>query len=236
MIHAAIVEDNRKTRENLQQFLKRYGKESGNEYTIHVFEDGNDIVNNYRPIYDIILMDIQMKHMDGMTAAEEIRKKDGKVVLVFITNMMEYAVRGYAVNAVDYILKPFNYLTFAEHMKRIDNYLKQGEKNNLVLNTAGGMIKINTSDIYYLESLGHYIHIHTTGETVTILDTMKNMEQALADDGFFRCNNSYLVNLAYVEKVDKFTAAVGGDEIQISRPKKKAFMEALADYLGGMRK
>ena len=65
---------------------------------------------------------------------------------------------------------------------------------------------------------------------------MKNMEQALSGSGFFRCNNGYLVNLAYVEKVYKYTALVGNDEIQISCPRKKVFMETLTDYLGGMAK
>ena len=186
------------------------------------------------PIYDVILMDIQMKKMDGMTAAREIRKTDSEVILVFITNMVQYAVNGYAVNAIDYILKPLNYFTFAEHMKRIENHLENKLKNYLILNTNGGILKIDTNEIYYMESLGHYIHIHKKKEVISVLETMKNMEQALS--GFFRCNNGYLVNLAYVEKVDKYTALVGNDEIQISRPRKKIFMEALTDYLGGMAK
>ncbi|MBD5394641.1 MAG: response regulator transcription factor [Lachnospiraceae bacterium] len=236
MIHIAIVEDDKKTRSCLQRFLEQYEKESGNKFTIHIFEDGIDIVNDYRCIYDVILMDIQMKKMDGMTAAREIRKTDSEVILVFITNMVQYAVNGYAVNALDFILKPLNYFTFAQHMKRIEIYLENKLKNYLVLNTGGGILKIDTNEIYYLESLGHYIHIHKKKEVISVLETMKNMEQALSSSGFFRCNNGYLVNLAYVEKVDKYTALVGTDEIQISRPKKKAFMEALTDYLGGMGK
>ena len=236
MIHIAIVEDDKKTRSCLQRFLEQYEKESGNKFTIHIFEDGIDIVNDYRCIYDVILMDIQMKKMDGMTAAREIRKTDSEVILVFITNMVQYAVNGYAVNALDFILKPLNYFTFAQHMKRIEIYLENKLKNYLVLNTGGGILKIDTNEIYYLESLGHYIHIHKKKEVISVLETMKNMEQALSSSGFFRCNNGYLVNLAYVEIVDKYTALVGTDEIQISRPKKKAFMEALTDYLGGMGK
>ena len=177
-----------------------------------------------------------MKKMDGMTAAREIRKTDSEVILVFITNMVQYAVNGYAVNAIDYILKPLNYFTFAEHMKRIENHLENKLKNYLILNTNGGILKIDTNEIYYMESLGHYIHIHKKKEVISVLETMKNMEQALSGSGFFRCNNGYLVNLAYVEKVDKYTALVGNDEIQISRPRKKVFMEALTDYLGGMAK
>ena len=236
MIRIAIVEDDSNTRKTLQRYLQQYEKENGSRFTIRVFEDGIDIVNDYRPVYDVILMDIQMKKMDGMTAATQIRRADSEVVLVFITNMVQYAIGGYAVNAMDYLLKPLNYFTFAEHMKRVELYLAHKAKNYLVLSTGGGVLRIDTSEIYYMESLGHYLHIHKKDEVVSVLETMKNMEQELCGRGFFRCNNGYLVNLAHVEKIDKYTALVGNDEIQISRPKKKAFMEALTDYLGGMGK
>lgn len=236
MIQIAIVEDDKKVIECLQKYLARYEKESSNTFKIHVFEDGIDIVNDYRPIYDVILMDIQMKKMDGMTAANEIRKLDKEVILVFITNMIQYAIKGYAVNAVDYLLKPLKYFTFAECMKRIEFYLRQKMKNYLVLSTNGGILKTDINEICYMESIGHYIYIHKTNEVISVLETMKNMEQNLSDKGFFRCNSGYLVNMSYVEKIDKYTAFVGGNEIQISRAKKKAFMEALTDYLGGMGK
>lgn len=236
MIQIAIVEDDAKTRTALQHYLARYEKESKHKFTVHLFEDGAEIMKDYRPVFDVILMDIQMKQMDGMTAAEQIRQRDKEAILVFITNMTQYAVKGYSVNAADYLLKPVNYFTFAEHMKRIDLMLEHKSKNYLVLNMNSGVVKIDITEIYYMESLGHYIYIHKTDEVVSVLETMKNMEQALQSNGFFRCNNGYLVNLAYVEKVDKYSAFVGGDEIQISRPKKKAFMEALTDYLGGVGK
>ena len=106
-------------------------------------------------------------------------------------------------------------------------------KNYLVLNINSGIVKIDIMEIPYVECIGHYIYIHKKDEVVSILETMKNMEQALKDNNFYRCNNGYLVNLAYVERVDKNSAFVKGEEIPISRPKKKAFMEALTDFLGG---
>ena len=232
MVHIAIVEDNPKTRTTLQAYIERYQKESQNEFSIRVFEDGAEILKDYQPVFDVIFMDIQMKQVDGMTAAEKIREQDNTTLLVFITNMIQYAVRGYSVNATDYILKPINYFTFAEHMKRIDHILERKVKNYLVLNINSGIVKIDIMDILYVECIGHYIYIHKKDEVVSILETMKNMEQALKDNNFYRCNNGYLVNLAYVERVDKNSAFVKGEEIPISRPKKKAFMEALTDFLG----
>ena len=236
VIHIAVVEDEQNTRDCIWKYLKQYEKESKNTFKVDFFEDGVDITNDYRPVYDLILMDIQMKKMNGMAAAAQIRNADSEVLIVFITNMVQYAIKGYSVNAMDYLLKPLNYFTFSECMKRVNFYLFQKQKNYLILNTNGGILKIDTKEIYYMESRGHYIEIHKMGEVISVLETMKKMEQTLAPSGFFRCNSGYLVNMAYVEKIDKYTALVNGEEIQISRPKKKAFMEALTDYLGGMRK
>lgn len=184
MVHIAIVEDNPKTRTTLQAYIERYQKESQNEFSIRVFEDGAEILKDYQPVFDVIFMDIQMKQVDGMTAAEKIREQDNTTLLVFITNMIQYAVRGYSVNATDYILKPINYFTFAEHMKRIDHILERKVKNYLVLNINSGIVKIDIMDILYVECIGHYIYIHKKDEVVSILETMKNMEQALKDNNF----------------------------------------------------
>lgn len=74
MVHIAIVEDNPKTRTTLQAYIERYQKESQNEFSIRVFEDGAEILKDYQPVFDVIFMDIQMKQVDGMTAAEKIRE------------------------------------------------------------------------------------------------------------------------------------------------------------------
>ena len=80
------------------------------------FTDGDEIAGGYKSVYDIILMDVQMRFMDGMSAAEEIRKVDPEVVIIFITNMSQYAIRGYAVDALDYVLKPVSYFAWSESL------------------------------------------------------------------------------------------------------------------------
>lgn len=105
MLHVGIVEDEAGSRRLLREMIEKYALENQKEIAVREFSDGTEIVENYRPDYDILLLDIEMPAMNGMEAAEKIRETDPEVVLVFITNMAQYAIKGYQVDALDFILK-----------------------------------------------------------------------------------------------------------------------------------
>ena len=109
MFRIAIVEDQEETRENLNRFVRQYAQEQGLQVEISLITDGAEIAEHYTPGFDIIFMDVEMPRLDGFGAAEAIRAVDADVVLVFVTNMAQYAIRGYEVDALDYVLKPVNY-------------------------------------------------------------------------------------------------------------------------------
>ena len=90
-------------------------------------------------------MDVEMKFMDGMSAAEEIRKIDTEVVIIFITNMAQYAIRGYAVDALDYVLKPVSYFAFSQRLNRAISRMKKRETKIIMVNMKGGMVRINVA-------------------------------------------------------------------------------------------
>lgn len=117
MIRVAIVEDEAKIREQLMGYVQRYTRQYGTAFEVKTFADGLEILEDYRPAYDLILLDIEMKHMDGMETARRIRELDPEVMLVFITNMAQYAIKGYAVGALDYVLKPVPYFAFRSSCK-----------------------------------------------------------------------------------------------------------------------
>ena len=127
MINIAIVEDEAMYAKQLQEFLLQYQKENGEVFNITVYSDGDQIVHKYKSQFDIILMDVEMKFMDGMSAAEENRKVDTEVVIIFITNMAQYAIRGYAVDALDYVLKPVSYFAFSQRLNRAISRMKKRE-------------------------------------------------------------------------------------------------------------
>ena len=118
MYHIAIVEDERTFSEQLQEFLKEYQEEKNIKFKISVFKDGAEILEEYKQIYDIILLDIEMPEINGMETARRIRKTDAEVVLMFITNMASYAIHGYEVGALDFIMKPLTYYTFSVKLTR----------------------------------------------------------------------------------------------------------------------
>lgn len=232
MIRVAIVEDEAVCAAKLQNLLAQYRQEHNTEFNVTVFSDGSEITARYRANYDIILLDIQMNHMDGLTAAEEIRKKDEVVHIIFVTNMAQYAIRGYSVGALDFVLKPVSYIDFSKKLKRALDAIKRQEKKYISLLIKGGVMRISLDQIYYIESFKHNIIIHTRTESITHIETMKNMEISLINEPFYRCNNCYLVNLAHVKSVRGNCVWVGEYQLQISRPKKKDFMRALTDYFG----
>ena len=101
MIRIAMVEDEAAVRKQLQGYIQRYTRQYGTAFAVTEFSDGVEILDAYRPVYDIVLLDVEMKHLDGMETARRIRELDRDVVLLFITNMAQYAIKGYAVGALD---------------------------------------------------------------------------------------------------------------------------------------
>lgn len=233
MIRVAIVDDEVTSVEQLKSFLIQYQKERNEVMNIVTFSDGDEIVENYKAEYDIILLDIEMKFMDGMTSAEHIRKIDPEVVIIFITNMAQYAIKGYTVNATDYVLKPVSYFAFSQRLDKVVSKLDKKVKKYLGLGVKGGTVKLYISDIYYIESQGHRLVFHTKKEEYVIFGTMKEIEEKLKGMDFYRCNKGSLLNLEHVDGVQDGIVIVNGEQIVISRGRKKEFMEALTNYLGG---
>ena len=236
MVRIAIVEDEEASVRQLREYLTIYQRESGNELRVSVFADGEEIVRHYQPNYDIILMDVQMRSMDGMTAAEVIRRQDPEVVILFITNMAQYAIRGYAVDALDYLLKPVSYFAFSQRLDRAIERMRKRTARYITLAVRGGSRKLDVSDIRYIESQGHNLTVHLREESLSVSGTMRELEDALAPHGFFRCNKGYLINLAHVDAVREGSAIVDGEPLLISRGRKNAFLEAMAGYMGGRTK
>ncbi|MBW3082179.1 LytR/AlgR family response regulator transcription factor [Bifidobacterium phasiani] len=235
-IRIGVVEDDPASCQLVVDYLNRYQSEHGEEFVVSVFDDGATLVDHYAPIYDILLLDIEMKRMDGMEAARRVRERDDSVVIVFITAAPQYAISGYEVRALSYLLKPVPWFAFSQEMKRSIDAVRRNTDESLLVETGSKQLRVELAEIVYIESIRHTIVIHTLGGKLSITGTLKELEARLAGADFFRSNSCYLVNLRYVVAVEDQDCVLStGERLRISRPRKKAFLAALADYMGGSR-
>ena len=181
MLEVAIVEDEENYRDILCKYLKKYEQETGEEIHVSIFTDGDEIAENYTAKYDIILMDIEMQFMNGMDAAEWIRKKDEQTIIIFITNMAQYALRGYKVNALDYVLKPISYMSFHETLKKAIRSVSRNKDSYLTISMRDGVKRLRISEIEWIESMGHRLTFHSAEGEYEITVTHFRMLGAFYD-------------------------------------------------------
>ena len=235
MFRIAIVEDQEETRECLNRFVRQYAEEQGLQVEISLITDGSEIAEHYTPGFDIIFMDVEMPRLDGFAAAEAIRAVDAEVVLVFVTNMAQYAIRGYEVDALDYVLKPVSYGAFCTKLSRAIQRVQRRKGGQVALQlSGGGMQLLDTGDLLYLETRNRMLYYHTATQEYAVRGSLAGAEKQLAAYHFARCNQCYLVNLQYVRGVENDFVQVGDARLEISRRQKAAFMTAVASYLGGV--
>lgn len=232
MINICIVEDEIDQAQQLHGFIRDYEKAHNTAFCITKLSDGLDLVEGYSGQFDIILLDIQMKHMNGMDAAERVRQLDKDVVIIFITSTVQYAVQGYAVDALGYVLKPVSPAAFEKLLeKSIERVNSSKERTYIKIAVDDKQLKLACDDITYIESSRNNVIVHcSNGDAHTTLGPLKKFEELLANKGFSKCHNAYLVNLALVDAIQKEEVLLlNGTSLPISRAKKKEFMSALTE-------
>jgi DNA-binding LytR/AlgR family response regulator len=177
-------------------------------------------------------MDIEMPHMDGMEAAYRLREVDPNVMLIFVTKLSQLAIKGYEVSAYDFIEKPVDYSVFSIKLKRALAGLNARKEIPVVLHTSKGLVRLFTSEIMYVECIGHQIIYHTETRDYVSYGSLKKLESEPWAVNFVRCNHCYLLNLSFIYKVEGYTAYVKDIPIAVSHPKRQEFLEKLNRYLG----
>ncbi len=235
MIRVAIVEDDGAERERLRACLRWLEESEGLRFHVTEFSSGTAFIGSFEPGYDLVFMDIKMPGMDGMETARALRKMDASVLLIFVTNMAQYAIAGYEVDALDFILKPVNRYSFAIKMKRAATRIPKRAEEYVTVKTEGELRQLPIASVRWLDIDGHYVVYHTADGDFEEYGTLKEAYGKLNRPSFVFVNRSCLVNLYHVSAVSKNSVTVGDRQLDISRPQRKSFLAAMSDFMGGRR-
>lgn len=198
---------------------------------VDTFNDGNQLLKAIdKANYDLVILDIEMPTIDGLTVAKKLREIGEKTAIVFLTSHVEYALKGYEVNALRYLTKPVK----VEQLSEIVTYLieQSAEDKKLMLKDDDSMVLVSYKDVLYLEAQNQDIHIVTSDKDYYRRYNIKDYEAELKGYFFVRCHRSYVVNLAHIAQISKNEIHLdNGQVIPLSRTKEKELKEALVAYI-----
>lgn len=232
MLRIAFVEDQEEEGKRMQEYCSRFGEENTVDVELTLFPNGLQFLSDYKPVYHLVFLDIEMPILNGMEAAKALYEMDKEVAIVFYTNMAKYAIKGYEVCALDFLVKPVSYATFRAKLKKWMPRLVGGRREEFVLTLTGGsMVKLRYADVRYIESVKHYLVYHTVFGDYETRGTVNEAERKFREAGFSRSINGCLVNLACVTKIDKDTVYIGSDALPLARMRKKEFVDDFMNFL-----
>lgn len=234
----ALVDDEQSQRDMLKSYLSRFSEEGGEKFDVDEFPSGDALLANYRLIYDIIFLDVDMPGTNGVSAARRVRELDRSVAILFITNMAQYAINGYEVEALDYIIKPIGYYDFAMKFRRAVSRAARRRDRELLLDTAEGKVLVRVADVAYVETMGHYLIYHAVGKDAPLRElrvrgNMKDQEQLLRPYNFCQVHKSFLVNLEYVEEIGGNTLTAADTVLPVGRTYKDRLVQEYLRFVRG---
>lgn len=230
-IKVIIVEDDKDAAAVLEEYLARYGEAKGVNFDVRKYNNVSLFLANYNNSTDLIFMDIELPDGDGMNAIAKLRERDGEVAVIFVTNMSQYAVKGYEVRALDFIVKPVSYGNFSVKLAGAISVIRSRVGKDIWISNKEGKTCIRSTRIKYIEVNKHVLVYHTLDGDYTQSGVLSNVQSELEGEPFSLCNRCYLVNLRYVTAVKQFDVFLGEQKLQISRPKRVTFMRDLNNYL-----
>jgi DNA-binding LytR/AlgR family response regulator len=232
----AVVDDTQADAQRLEEYLARFQQERNLSMQVHTFLTSFDFLDACQGDYDVIFLDIEMPGNDGLEVAKEIRKKDEVAGIIFVTNMAQYAIRGYEVNAIDFMVKPVNYFNFTQKLDKALRSVRRQDQRFLLLNNENGMNRVLISDILYVEKNKNYLVYHTRKGDFQARGTMQELKGRLTGGStyFSECAAGCLVNLSYVMRVGREDISLSDVNLPLSRRMKKGFTQDYMDYVGGM--
>lgn len=238
----AVVDDEPEILERITSLLNKYA-EAGKEelhFVIETYSCGDELLRDNPNSYEILFLDINMPGTNGLRVAKKIREFNESAIILFCTNYAQYAINGYEVNALGYILKPIEEKLFNRSLDRALQVLKTSQARRIKVKTLHGVEIVPVSDIVYLEIRIHnlFYYVLTSDGKLTEYrsrGSMQEMVESLGELGFARCSACYLVNLKHVISVINGEVNLrGGASLPVSRKFLRSFNDAFIKFLGNI--
>ena len=231
----AVCEDEAVQVNLLNNKIKKWANDYDIEVTINNFTTAESFLFEWEDYdkYDIIFLDIKLGKISGVELSNIIREKNKNVDIVFVTGFFKYALHGYKVGALQYLMKPIKisdlYFCLNKTQERISN---KNDKYMMILETPKKYIKLNCNEIHYCIMFSPYIDIHTSSEKITVRKKISELEREIPSKYFIRCHRSYIVNLKYVKSITKDSVVLeSGIRIPISRGRYKDINDTFINYI-----
>lgn len=214
--------------------LEDYIDKTGADASCDAFQSGEELLYAYEnngARYDAILLDMEMKALDGIQTANRIRKIDRNVIIVFITSYTKYMHRSFECEPFRFLVKPVAPEDIARLFSEMQAKLSR-ERRALVFAEGRNMFRLFCDDIIYFESQSHIVWVHTTDGSYKITKPISKVCEGLDSEMFFRIHRSYVVNLSFVKEIRESETVLYGcaEPILISRTRKRAFVSAFINF------
>jgi len=231
-MNIAVCEDLKHEGDVLCIFIEKYFKERSCPIKITAFKSGDAFLGSFKPfVYEIVFLDIYMPGINGVDTARKIRETDRNVIIIFTTSSKDHALDGYAVDAMQYLLKPIEYKKLSTVLDKCHDRFADAMRFIEVLSDRV-LVKILLRDILYVEVFDKTCIVHTHTGNIKTYSTLGEIEQLLGGLPFLRCHRTHIVNMAYIiEVLDDEFMLQNGERILIRRSDKLAIKQIYTDYV-----
>ena len=218
----AICEDDKYQRDIIKQYILEH-KHYSPDMSISTFSCGEDLLRSYASgdQYALLFLDIQMKDINGIETAHEIRRTNSNTIIFFVTGFMEYVNDAFVVDAFQFLHKPIKRALFDREFSRaLNKYHMQNKKYEI--RKKSKIIRLEMNEMIYLEVLNHRISIHTIADTHEKNGRIDEEEKALRPYGFVRISRSFLVNMEHIVSIEKSDILLTGEKTVMMSRRRRA--------------
>lgn len=230
----AVCDDEKEIRDMFAEKIGRlYPKAE-----LSLYQSGEELLLSEKEP-DILLLDIQMPRKNGMETAKELRRKNKKAIIIFVTGLEDFVFQAFDVGAFHYLVKPFDDRKFTEVLqnaveqsedrKKLEGAGRKGERPSLMITTGGKHITVNLEDIVYAEVFDRKVILHTMDADIEYYGKMKELEEKAGDE-FYRTHRSFLVNFGFIRKYDAATVYLEKGQALMAKQNYREFVKQYLRY------